>query len=490
MTSTFHGLELGKRALYAQQAALSTTSHNIANANTTGYTRQRAEMQATNAMPVPGMHNDQSPAQMGTGVEVTKLVRLRDDYADVQYRGENKNLGYWEAKSDTLSKLEEVLNEPSDTGLSYVMDQFWQGWQELSKDPDSAANRAVLRQRGVAVAETFHQIADSLSQMKTDLKTVIKTKTDEVNSLAKQISGLNDQISRLVPNNYQPNDLYDQRDVLLDQLSKLVDVTVSPSSTGMIDVAVGGQLLVSGQTSSSLTIEFDRSADGTINSSDVKIGGKQANLDSGELLGRLESFGLDGTGTIPDMENQINLLVGKLAGAINAVHNPSSDEPAAWNLDNIAGVSAEKVDFFIGTTAGEIEVNPRIMESLNLIAAARTEADGTSSSGNGDNAKAIADLKFSQMDFAGATSTADDFYRNIIGTLGIDSQEAARMQDNSQVIINQVENRRQSVSGVSLDEEMANMIKFQQAYNAAARVVTTMDECLDKIISGMGRVGL
>src|SRR5688572_30105136 len=150
MASTFHGIEVGKRALFAQQSALSTTGHNIANANTLGYTRQRAEMQATSAIPYAGMQNDKSPAQLGTGVEVTKLVRLREEYLDVQYRGEIKNVGYWEAKSDTYIKIEEILNEPSNVGLAYTMDEFWKGWQELAKNPESVAARAVVRQRGVA----------------------------------------------------------------------------------------------------------------------------------------------------------------------------------------------------------------------------------------------------------------------------------------------------------------------------------------------------
>ncbi|MBT2657818.1 flagellar hook-associated protein FlgK [Bacillus sp. ISL-18] len=487
MTSTFHGLELGKRALYAQQAALSTTGQNIANANTAGYTRQRAEMQATNALPAPGMNNGTSPAQLGTGVEVNKLVRLREDYLDVQYRGENKNLGYWEAKSDTLSKVEEIMNEPSDTGLANSMDEFWNAWQELAKNPDSSAVRAVLRQRGVALADTFNQFANSLDQMQTDLKNVIETKTSEINSLATQVASLNDQISRIVPNNYQPNDLYDQRDLLLDQLSKLVDVKVSaPSATGMVNVSVGGELLVSGQKADKLTIGYSSTADGTETVTNVQIGDKTIKLESGELLGRLESFGVDGKGTLPDYKNKLNQLVAGFVNAVNTVHN--NGQNLVVTNGGVVTQSAQGVDFFTGTTAKDIQVNAAIMNSLDLIAAAKEEANGTSSTGNGQNAQEMADLKSKPL--PGMTSTAADFYSNMIGQLGIDSQQASRMQENSEVIINQVENRRQSVSGVSLDEEMANMIKYQQAYNAAARVVNVMDECLDKIINGMGRAGL
>ncbi|MEH7250997.1 flagellar hook-associated protein FlgK [Neobacillus niacini] len=480
MTSTFHGLELGKRALVAQQAALSTTGHNVANANTIGYTRQRIEMQVTNPISNAGL-------QLGTGVEAHKLVRLREEYLDVQLRGENKNLGYWEAKSDAFTKIEELMNEPSDEALAYTLDEFWKGWQDLSNSADSAAARSVVRQRGVAVTETFNHILNSLNLMQSDLKNVVGTKTSEINSLSKQIGNLNDQIGRLVPNKYEPNDLYDQRDVLVDRLSKLVNVKVTPAANGMVDVSVGGELLVSGRTANTLTVGYDNTS-GLVDPAEIKIAGKTISLESGELLGRIESYGILGgesKSTIPTMKDNINNLAMTFVNAVNSIHENG------LNLDNINGVSSTKLPFFIGTSAQDLKVNPEIMKSLNLIAAANEETSGQSSTGNGKNALDIANIKMDgSLQFLGSTSTMDEFYRNIIGQLGVDSQEAQRMKDNSEVSVQQVENRRLSISGVSLDEEMANMIKFQQAYNAAARMVTVMDQCLEKVINGMGRVGL
>jgi flagellar hook-associated protein 1 len=479
MASTFHGLEVGRRGLFAQQMALNTTGHNIANANTNGYTRQRVEMQASNPISTSGV-------KLGTGVEISKLVRLREEYLDVQIRGELKNTGYWEAKSETFSKIEELLNEPSDNGLARTMDEFWKGWQELANHPESAAARSVVRQRGVAVAETFKHIMDSLNQIESDLKNVIDTKTNEINSLAKQIGNLNAQISRVVPNNYQPNDLYDQRDVLIDQLSKLVNVKVTSGENGMVDVTVGSEKLVSGKDYNTLALGYDQ-ATGLLDPSEFKIGGNTIALDGGELVGYIESFGKMNGGdlnVLPKMKNDLNELARAFADEVNKVHLNG------MNLDNIEGKSNQKVEFFVGTNAGDLKVHPDIMKSLNLIAAAKEEAPGKSSSGNGKNAQAMADIKFGTINIGGSDTSVSDFYRNIIGQLGIDSQESQRMLENSELIVKQVENRRQSVSGVSLDEEMTNMIKFQQAYNASARMVTVMDQCLDKIINGMGRVGL
>jgi flagellar hook-associated protein 1 len=524
MTSTFMGLELGKRGLFAQQAALYTTGQNIANANTAGYTRQRAEMQATSAIPAPGMNNDVSAGQLGTGVEVNKVARLREDFLDVQYRGENSNLGYYEAKTDTYTKMEGLMNEPSDNGLAHAMDQFWSSWEDLTKNPESSAARATVRENGQAVAESFQFLNDSFNQMETDLNTVITTDVNNINSITGQISDLNNQISRITANNEQPNDLFDKRDVLLDQLSKLVNVDVKPSNNGMVDVFVSGttQALVQGNTTNTLSVT---QSGGGINQ--ILIGNNPVSLDqlTGELSGRIESYGYlnsNGTlsGTIPDMKQKVDALAATFADQVNQVHSQGMNIDDITNRQTNPSAPLDALPFFVDKdwlaanqssyvlsgnqyqtvndsssavkpqNAGNLVVNPLFFESLNKIAAALPESGGQSSTGNGQNAQAIANLKFNSVTINGSTSTMDDYYQNVIAQLGIDSQDAQRMQDNSQVMVNQVDNQRQSVSGVSLDEEMSNMIRFQQAYNASARLVTTMDEVLDKVINGMGRVGL
>lgn len=522
MTSTFMGLELGKRGLFAQQAALYTTGNNISNANTPGYTRQSAEMQETKAIPMPGMNNDTSAGQLGTGVEVDKIARLRDDFLDTQYRGENKNLGYWQAKADTYTKIETLINEPSDNGLANAMDQFWTSWQELTKNPESLAARATVRENGATVAQSFQYLNDSLNQMQTDLNTAITTDVNNVNSITTQIRDLNDQISRIVPNNYQPNDLFDKRDALIDQLSNLVNVDVKPSvnGNGMVDVFIGGttQALVQGQTANTLSLT---QSGGGINQ--ILIGNNSVPLSqlTGELSGRIESYGyLDASGTlsgtIPDMKQKIDALATTFADQVNQIHSQGMNLDDITNRQTNSSASLDALPFFVDKdwlasnqssyvlsgnqyqtvndspaavepkNAGNLVVNPLFFESLNKIAAAQVESGGQSSVGNGQNAQAIADIKLNSVTINNSTSTMDDYYSNVVAQLGINSQNAQRMQGNSQVLVNQVDNQRQSVSGVSLDEEMSNMIRFQQAYNASARVVTVMDEVLDKVINGMG----
>lgn len=479
MSSTFHGLEVGKRSLFAQQSALHTTGHNIANANTTGYTRQRVELQPTNPLSYPGMSNDRSPLQMGTGVHASEIIRIREEYLDIQFRNEQKGLGYWEAKRDIYSGIEEIINEPSEESLQKLMDQFWQSWQDLAKNPESLAARAVVRERAVAVGDQFRHMMNALNQTETDLTNVVQANVREINSITKQISDLNDQISKLVPHGYQPNDLFDRRDVLIDQLSKLVDVDVRPGANGLIEVWSGGQQLVNGRTSQEIAVDT--------NTFEVSVDGGVLALTSGSLLATVEGRGrvVNGqmVGIIPSMKQQLNDYAVNFAEQLNQVHQGGTDMNG----------NAANIRFFVDRNdpasgpkdAASLVVNPLIVTSLNHIATGHS-----ASIGDGSNAQAIASLKSVKFDLNGQSTTFDDFYRNTVAKLGIDSQNAQRMAENSERLVTQIENRRQSVSGVSIDEEMSNIIRFQQAYNAAARFVTTVDEVLDKVINGMGRVGL
>ncbi|GAB6935089.1 flagellar hook-associated protein FlgK [Calditerricola yamamurae] len=519
MRSTFHGLEVGKRALFAQQAAMHTTGHNIANAHTEGYTRQRAHLQTSLPIPYPGWQVDRAPGQVGTGVTVAALERMRVDFLDVQYRGQAKYAGYWTAKADALSRLEVLFNEPSESGLQAVLDSFWQAWQDLAKEPESLAARAVVRQRGVAVAETLAALHRGLVEYQNELNEAIRAKVTEINSIAAQIRDLNLQIAQVVPHGYQPNDLYDQRDVLLDRLAKLVDIRTEPAANGMIKVYIGdpamNQVLVDGITANTLAAVAD---DQGLYA--VRLGGNDLVLTSGELLGHLEARGqvVDGkpVGIIPSFLERLNNLAVVLAKEINDLHR------AGMNLDDIQNRQADpnaaldRLPFFIDrawyeanpnalndpnldpttipdpTDAANVMVNPLILASLNKIAAATPDPNtGISSEGDGSTARAIAAIKFKTItEGLPETSTLDDFYRYTIAQLGVDSQEAQRMKANSELLAGEIDNRRQSVSGVSLDEELANLVKFQHAYNAAARLITALDEMLNRVINGMGRVGL
>src|SRR5690625_390149 len=159
--STFHGLEMAKQTLFAQQSALYTTGHNIANAHTPGYSRQRVNFQAARPFPVPAMNRPDIPGQIGTGVEISAVQRVRHAFLDAQFRSENSRFNHWDTKANALTRMERLLNEPSDTGLSKTMDLFWQSLQDLATHPDQPGARSVVAERGQSMTDTFNYLAKS-----------------------------------------------------------------------------------------------------------------------------------------------------------------------------------------------------------------------------------------------------------------------------------------------------------------------------------------
>ncbi|SFA44396.1 flagellar hook-associated protein 1 FlgK [Parageobacillus thermantarcticus] len=540
MRSTFHGLEVAKRGMFTQQTALYVTAHNIANANTPGYSRQRVNFEQTEPYPPASMNRPQIPGQMGTGVEAGSIERVRDSFLDLQYRGENNKLGYWEARADALKKMEEIMNEPSDSGLAKAMDQFWQALEDLSVHPENEGARSVVRQRGLAVVETFHYLYDSLSQIKNDLGHEIGVTITEINSLAQQISKINQQISEVEPLGYLPNDLYDERDRLVDQLSQLINVRVEkvPSGGNSLKIAEGkyniylvdsngnpikdgnGNIiyLVQGISYQSLSFPNGQDIDGDgINETpgpavdSVNLGGNsipitltnQVVFPTGKLRGLMESFGYkDGSGNekgiYPEMINNLDKLAYTFGKVFNAIHKQG------YGLNGTNNV--EFFDEATLTVPGAAK-NIKLSAAINDLSKIAASTDGKP--GNGNNALNLASvgqilLSSGTVDLIDisinlnnlgptpprlASGTIKSNYEGWIGRLGVDAQQADRLKDNSEVLRQSVDERRQSVSSVSLDEEMTNMIKFQHAYNAAARQITVIDEMLDKIINGMGIVG-
>lgn len=522
MRSTFGGLEISKRGLVAQQTALNTVGHNISNANTPGYSRQRVNMQAARPIPYPGMTNDMSPGQTGTGVIVKDITRLRDEFLDRQFRNESKYVGYYEARMQTYSKIETILKEGTGEekiGLQPAMDRLWGAWQDLVNGAESGEVREEVVGYAKGLVDVFDHISRSLKEYQADLNNLTNIKVQEINSIADRLSEINAQIARLKPHGYATNDLDDQRDYLIDQLSKLVDVEVSPGTSGMVNVRIaGGQDFVIGTAVSPLVA----TPNPTTGMYDVTMAGGAFAPTSGSLLETLESRGMVGansalTGVIPDMLAKFNALAEVISKEINDLHrngtnlaeikyaaDPNADpaNPPKSGLPffvskkwvesrngDLSGVDFSTVDMneVYPKDADDLMVNPLITANTDLLAAAGKPPSGIA---DGSNAQAIANLK-NKLIGSGFpnTTTIDGYYASIIGELGVQGQQAENLFNTKSYTMNHVDFRRQSVVGVSLDDEMVDMIRFQQAYAAAARTITTMDQMLDKIINGMGIVG-
>ncbi|MFJ7970420.1 flagellar hook-associated protein FlgK [Psychrobacillus sp. NPDC096389] len=504
MGSTFMGLETSKRGLTTQQSALYTTGHNISNANTLGYSRQRVNMEATLGYPGTGLNAPKIPGHLGTGVQAGSVQRIRDQFIDRQYRQESNKLGYWESRSTAISQMEDIMAEPSEFGLNTSMDQFWKSLQDLSTNPENAAARKVVVQRGIGVAESFNYIHKQLSEIQGNLKNEVLTSTDDVNSILKQIASMNEQIQAIEPNGYMPNDLYDARDTLLDELSQYFPIEIEYTKSGgnalaiaegsvkvSIKTKTGSIEVINGKDAGKLTpngmsnnANFEPFNGFTVAGSGKVAGGSLSYDDmednKGKMLSLINSYG-HGTneGYYPEMLSKLNKMADAFMKEFNDIHSKGfTMETPSKN----GGV------FFTGSGASGIAVSKDIIDNPNLIAASSAEGE----EGNGKWAIELANMKSKILNGPDGLdgATVQSFYQSMIGQLGVDGEQAARLAYNSATIKLTVENNRASVSSVSLDEEMTNMITFQQAYNASARMITVIDETLDKIINGMGRVGL
>jgi flagellar hook-associated protein 1 FlgK len=518
MRSTFMGLETARRGMFTQQSALYTTGHNISNANTPGYSRQRINFTQTTPYPSVGMNRPHLPGQMGTGVEAGSVQRIRESFLDVQFRTENTKMGYYGAMSESLTKMEEIMNEPSESGLHSTLEKFWNALQDLSSHTENTGARDVVAASGQMVADTLNYYYNSLTRVQDDIGSQAEVKVEEINAIVSQIDHLNKQIAAVEPHGYLPNDLYDERDMLVDSLSSLVNVKVSKVipdnygnakkiADGLYNIEIVQQdgksynppislLSVTKESGIAGTnkLELEKNPDSGLVSG-LKIGTSTitdfSNL-SGGLAGLIKSFGYEvesgAKGIYPEMLAKLNNMAEAFAKEFNEIHK---------NGYALGASEPSGLDFFqftSGNAAQSIKVNQVILDDSTKIAAGKTSG----ASGENANAQELADLRkksFSEYSSLSADEKAklsgslDSYYSGIIGRLGVDSQSAKKDLKNSLILADSVEQNRQSVSAVSLDEEMTNMIKFQHAYNASARNITVVDEMLDKIINGMGVVG-
>lgn len=512
MRSTFMGLEANKRGLYTQQAALYTTGHNLANANTLGYSRQRVNMSPTSPFPGVGLNAGTMPGFIGTGVQAGSIQRIRDQFVDQQFRQETNKLGYWESRSNAIEQMEDIINEPSEFGLQKSFSLFWQSLSDLAANSANGGARAVVTDRAAALAEAFNYANRSLKEVQGNLKKEIDVSTKDINSILDQIAALNKQIMEVEPNGYMPNDLYDARDVLLDELSLHFPVEVEYGESGgralaiaegpvTVSIKIDGQsiVLVDGKDRASLKADYD-AGNGLFNKlevselKDITTDALKQNSAATEIahdkfpkVGKyaslIKSYGTaDGKGLYPEMLDELDKLVGEFVNAFNEQHGKGFD---------LNGQPGEP--FFTGTTAADIAVNEDIVKDSSLIAAADKTSNNNGiivgEEGNGKNAQALADIQTKVLGTLGGASV-QTYFEGMIGALGVEGQQAVRNQANSEVMLGSAAHRRASISSVSLDEEMTDMIRFQQAYNASARMITVIDETLDKLINGMGRVGL
>lgn len=467
MGSTFFGLNVALSGVMAQQRALDTVSHNVTNAGTEGYTRQRVELATNQPVYVPGWNRAVTPGQIGTGVQIADHVRLRDQFIDSSLRQSMSAHGEFDARSSSMAALDTVLNEPGAFGLQNLLSEFWASWQGLSARPESSAAREDVRSTTQALADGIVSLRAEMDTAIGDADQRIGLQVTEVNTMAAQINTLNVEIAKVVSVGDRPNDLRDQRDLLLDKLSKLTDISVTESANGKISVGIGGQLLVDSATDTVNALAIDAAGAAT-------VGGVGTTISDGSLRGLVDVRNTVVGGTT-GFQARLDTFAAALIGTVNTAH------AAGFGLDGTTGNN-----LFAGTDASDIAVDAAVLGSTDKVAAASAAADLP---GGADNAVAIGQLQFATQVIGAQTTTIDGYYQSLVASVGLEVDQSARLAAVQLGVVDAARERRESVSGVNIDEEIADMIRFQKSFNAAARMMTTVDEMLDLIVNRLGIVG-
>jgi flagellar hook-associated protein 1 FlgK len=433
---TLQGLQTALSGLIAEQAALDVTGNNIANSDTEGYSRQTAVLQTNQPITIPAISSlTGEGAQLGTGVSVATITRVRNIYLDAQYRTQNSALSEASTQSEELTQAQATFNEPSSSGLASQISAFWSAWSDLANAPTSEAAKQGVVAAGEALANAFHELSAQLSTISTqagEQYAALTGPSGEVQNDANQIAQLNGQIKLAEEAGQKPNEMLDRRDQLLDKLSSLAQVTVSeqPDGTDTVSFGDAAKPLVEGTT-----VNWPQALTSA-------AGGK---------LGALLTLTAPG-GALSSYQTALDNVASTLASSVNALHTSTP--------------------FFSGSTAATLKV---------AVKAAQVQTSSTEAAGGNNVAQAIAALR---------GGVAEQSYAALVEQIGAGVQTAKDEQANLQTTVTAIDNQRQSVSGVSLDEEMTNLISFQRGYQASARTLTAMDSMLETLIEHTGVVGL
>lgn len=560
-------LSIAKTALLTQQMAIEVTSHNVANVNTPGYSRQQLVMEPNNSVPV-------RVGQIGTGVQSQAIIQYHDKFMTAKVNQKTSTMTGFEAKKSSMKVVEALFNETTEEGLSKLLGQFWAAWHDLGNNPAGKAERITLAERAGLLADHFQSLYSDLMRLSTDMDINLDAGIEDINSLTGQIADLNVQIVSVSEGGRAANDLRDKRDDLVRRLAELMDINYFEISSGAYTIMSGsGNILV--ESKQSWDLELSNGQVCWVSSSGAKVEMTSSDVQGGKLGGWLAVK----QDVIPDVLDKVNNMAESLIRDVNSQHSqgiglapfatvtgaygvatgathPIADLPygsevqlgsfniwvykagdppakvpvtnAGWttledaviNINTGLGalgtasiyteggkgylritpvapysiafsddttnilMAAGLNTFFNGYDSSAIALNPAITGNTDNIAAATIDSTtGDYSIGDNENALALADLQIQNVDIGGQSGTFDDYYNALVGEIGITARGYNRDYDFSQNMVNQLSQLRDSVSGVSLDEEMANLIKYQQAYAAAARLIQASNEMMQTLLS-------
>ncbi len=622
MGSTFSGIELGKRSIMAHTDAITTAGHNISNANTEGYSRQRVQLKEFDPLYKPDLERAERAGMIGQGIDVQSINRIRDEMLDQRIVSQQNLESYWETRSKYYSMIEQIYNEPDEVSVRSNMDKFWESWQELSVNPESQAARQAVVTRGESLTDSIKTKWENLMGVGSLLNSDIEATVKQVNSYANQIASLNAEIVRSRGMGDNPNDLLDRRDLLVDKLSKLANITTDQRDGDEFMVHLDGRVLVQGgvarnfelvsltdnngydklvwadtredavvsggtlgalielrdvdvrnevQSLNTMTMNFsdlvndvhrnaygannvtgldfftehsfveningnfDRDGDGTFDHSYIFRFTGTTELNPQEQIGLEGVMTFSGpsgnvqvayhpTDSVETVINRINDSNAEVKAYLDRNNNLVLKGTTAQNIENpdfvirhvedsgffltgysgILGASgadgaydferADAVNALAGAQfavspvlnpAGYIEVNSVIKNDVKSVAAAFRDDSGNVNAGDARAAVEIASIRNTKV-MIGHERTLDDYFADTVTNVGLKGEQAEANLNSHMAIMNDLRSMRDSISGVNIDEELADIIKFQHGYNAAAKFVTIWDSLLDTVINRLG----
>ena len=620
MQSTFMGIEIGKRSLMAHNKSMQTVGHNIVNASTDGYSRQRVKMSTFDPLYAPHLNRENTPGQIGQGVVDVSVERIKDELLEGRIVAQSNIHGYWQERDKYILMIEKIYNEPGEFSVRAAMDKFWEGWQELSISPSEMASRQSVLERGKTLIDAIHTRYDALRQTRDILETEVTAAVRQINTLIADIADLNDKILKVKAMGDNPNDLLDRRDLLVNELSSIMNITVDNRDPDEFQVHTSGLHLVQGRVTHFLstvvdtenegyskviwdhnketaeikggklasflelrdkdvreeiqkldlmTINFvdnvnylhkkawgsngstgleffkeypfvisaegnyDRNGDGAFDSSYIfRISGANS-LNPKELIGLRGTMTLSGadnnvsidyypTDTVQDVIDRINNSKAEISATLNkegnlvframTAKNPAnpdfvikhiedsgeflvgysgvlaaSGENGAytWETANAVeslGSNAQYAVAPLSHPAGWVEVNKEIVADSMNIAAGFGENGRAANPGDGSAALAIAGLRNQQL-MVGKFTSFDQYFSSVVADIGLKGEQAEMVFETQNLVMKDLEDLKKSISGVNIDEELSNMIKFQHGYAAAARFISQVNEMLDIIVN-------
>lgn len=447
-------MDIARSALLTHQKAMTVTGHNIANANTPGYSRQSARLAAADPLTT-------SIGTVGRGVTLVAIDHARNAFLDQQIRTQSGTLGMASSLRDTLSQVEDIYGEPTDSGLGSGIDGFLSAWNDVANDPSSQTPRNLLRQSAQALVDQFHSIDNRLGVIAENVHQQIAGAVDQVNGIATQIAQLNAQIQSSKGTGAASGDLSDQRDLLIDQLSQLVDTRVVQHDDGTVGVIAGSTLLVdAAQLQKLQTVDLGGGQFG------VGIMGQSGTIEtgSGSISGLVQASGVE----IPAAQARLDNLAAAVVSSVNTLHQAGTTNAGTTN-----------VAFFnpAGTTAASISLSAAVQTSVNNIVTGSTAATG-----DGSVALSISQLTGTAVASLGG-QTLRGYYNDTVSEIAGKVSAATVSATSQSTLVSSLDSQRSSETGVSIDEELTRMIEQQQAFSAAAKMVNVADEMMQTILS-------